>query len=407
MPPKRPPSNPTPLSLTRELLDVSVTERMQFLSCRRKWFLETIENLSTKAPGLAFDFGTGMHAGLEALYLGQGTGAKDPVEDAHAAIDKWYKVTDKKYVEQQQPMEVQDELFNLGKLGHVMLDNYLKYDETAKITLGEVLAVEGRGAKTGKELKFTNPEGYPPAATPIRHPSGRILVPIVNPLTREPVTREFNGKKVIAHLTARIDLLTRRATPKKGLWVVDHKTANKAPNTRGLEFDDQVTGYCYVVYRMLAKIPRGVVFNYLIKDQPKEPRVGKKGDLSYAQGQRTTPDMYREALKDHGMIKRGKIESEKHAQCLASLLAHGWDRFFQRHEPTRNEHQMHSYEERLFFEYLDMEEALENHELLYPNLSTWNCPGCAVAPICWAMEDGSDYQDIIDNQFVIGEDRKA
>lgn len=407
MPSASSPPKPTPLALTRELLDVSVTERGQFKTCRRRWFLETIENLTSKRPQLAFTFGTGMHAALEAYYLATGKGLKNPLAKAHMAFDDWYKEADAQLERDEQPMDVQNELFNMHKMGHIMLDNYQDFNTTAKVNLGDVLAVEGLDAKTHKAIKTTNPTGYPKEATVVLHPSGRLMVPIVNPLTREPLTRKFNGTDVTAYLTARIDLLAQRKTPKKGLWVVDHKTASKPWDPKWIEFDDQATGYCYVVWRLLAKVPRGVVFNVLIKDQPKEPRVGKKGDLSYAKDQRTTPDMYREALREHGLLKRGKITSEKHADCMASLLAHGWDRFFFRYETTRNEHQLMSFEERLFFEYMDMEEALENHELLYPNPDTYKCRGCAVGPICLAMEDGSDYQDIIDNQYVLGEDRKA
>lgn len=397
----------TPLALTRELLDVSVTERGQFRTCRRRWFLETVENLQPKRPQLALTFGTGLHTALEAYYLAIGKGLKSPLDRAHKAFDEWYAEADKKLEQDQQPMDVQDELFGMHKMGHVMLDNYVDFDSTCRVNLGDVQTVEGLDARTQKEVKPVNPPGYPPEATVIRHPSGRLMVPIVNPLTREPLTRKLNGQEMTAYLTARIDLTTKRKTPKLGLWVVDHKSASKPWTPKWIEFDDQATGYCYTVWRLTGKVPRGVIFNVCIKDQPKEPRVGKKGDLSYAKDQRTTPDMYREALREHGLLKRGKITSEKHAECMASLLAHGWDRFFFRYETTRNEHQLMAFEERLFFEYMDMEETLENHELLYPNPSTFICRGCAVAPICLAMEDGSDYQDIIDHQFELGEDRKA
>lgn len=397
--PKAEPTQPSPQQLTRELLDISVTEKIAFRTCRRRWWLETVENLVAKTPPIAFMFGEGMHSALEAHYLD---------EEPHDALSAWYKGADKKLERDQWPMEFQDELHQLHGLGHTMLDNYMTFESTSAIQVGRPIAVEGRDAKTGKELKFKQPPGYPPEACPVRHPSGRILTPVVNPLTREPLTRRFEGRDLPVYLTARIDLLTERRTPKKGLWVVDHKTAGKKPNFKALELDDQITGYCYVVYRMLGVIPRGAIYNVLIKQEPKEPRVGAKGKLSYAKDQLTTPDMYREALREHGLLTRGgKITSEEHAACLASLLAYGWDRFFCRAEITRNAHQIESFEERLFFEYLDMEEAFENHELLYPNPSTWNCNGCAMMPACLAMEDGSDYQSVIDTHYMLGEDRKA
>lgn len=403
----------SPQEATRELFDVSVTERVGFRSCRRRWWLETIENLAPRMPIWALEFGTGMHSALEVYYNTRS------IKKAHAALDKWYKKEEKRSSENElQGLpgadELLQELWELKKLGHVMLDNYVLYEKVAKIGLGKVLAVEGK-FKKGVKFKNKPPKGYPSDAKVELHPSGRLLVPIVDPESKKPFVQEigdtlkYMGGKV--YLTGKIDLLTERKTPKKGIWVIDHKTAAQAHQEDGLEFDDQVTGYCYVVWRWTGVIPRGVVYNDLIKQAPKEPRLIKEGkELSTAKDQLTTPDMYREALLEFGHMQKkgGEIFSEKHAECLDALLARGWDPFFRRFEPVRNEHQLLEFERRLAEEYWDMTETREYPQSkAYPNPMVINCRGCSMKRICLAMEDGSDAQGIIDVEYIVGRDRKA
>lgn len=388
----------TPLELTQQALDVSVTECNTFRTCRRRWHLTTIENLEPKIPTWAFEFGTGIHRALEAMAKGR------KPKTIHKTFENWYKEVAERIGDL--PAELQDELFDLRNLGHGMLDNYFKFDEVCPIELGTPMAVEGLVLPKFKDV--LQPEvpplgDYPPGARVTRHPSGRLLVPIVDPHTKNVLE---NG----AVLSARIDLLTERATPQKGLWVVDRKTATKAPNDKGLDFDDQLTGYCYTVWRWLGVIPRGAMYDVLIKQEPKAPRIVKKGtELSAAKDQLTTPDMYRAALKEFGLLLPGSgdVATEQHAACLEALLARGWDPFFRRFEALRSEYELFDFEQRLFDEYSDMENALMIEEKRYPNPSTFLCPNCPVGSICRAMMDGSDPDAIIEGQFQEAPDRKA
>src|SRR4051812_23729649 len=78
----------TPLELTRSVRDISVTERMAFRTCRRQWYLTTIENLEPRGTiNWNFEFGTGLHTGLEAFYRTVGDlDAGDPLDNAIAAF---------------------------------------------------------------------------------------------------------------------------------------------------------------------------------------------------------------------------------------------------------------------------------------------------------------------------------
>lgn len=394
----------SPQEATRALLDVSVTERGQFRSCRRRWYYQTIENLDRKgSPTWHFPFGTIVHAILERHYL-HGLG-DDPGETIFQMLEDWVNEMVDRYDPQGDEYE---ELLDLADLAEDMLNGYLDYERTAPVPLGDVLAVEGKWIDK-PVARGHGPTGYPPDARVHIGDNGRFMVPIVHPDTKKPLVRhDEDGNPCTPCLTARIDLLLDRATPKRGLWIGDHKTSASPPNDRGLDFDDQITGYCYTVWRWLGVAPRGVLFNYLVKQVPKEPRMTKSG-LSGAKDQLTTPDMYREALKREGLMSGGRITSARHAECLDALLARGWDPFFKRLEVTRNLKQLRNFERRLFEEYSDMQDALASrrHEKLYPNPSTFQCPSCPVREICQAHEDGSDVFAIIEGLFVPGEDRKA
>lgn len=393
-----------PIDLTRSLRDISVTERNAFKQCRRRWWLETIENLEPRGlQNWAFAFGTGIHAGLEAYYKNID---EDPLAAALLDFDKWCEETDLEIRQANLgPIEsgIRNELLEFKELGQQMLTNYSQFALLQDDFI--VCAVEGEWTEQGKKLleehSLTPP--YKPELHPILHESGRFLVPIIDTnsldfLVQDPV------------LSSRLDLIVYRNTPGlRGFWIKDHKTSGSSPSDRGVDMDDQVTGYCYTFWRHTGIIPRGVIFNYLIKQLPKEPRILQGGKLSTAKDQLTTAPLYRKALLECGLLtKDGKVTSTAHAECYSSLLAYGWSRFFKRFEVQRNEHELTMFEKRLISEYNDMLHVYDcPEERAYPHLSQYVCPGCPVMPICQAMEDGSDFQDVIDNRYQQAKDRKA
>jgi hypothetical protein len=400
-----------PLDLTRSARDISVTERGSFRSCRRRWRLEVIDNLTPKSPAWALEFGTGIHSALELYYeisAGWNRKAKrsrDPLSLVLGRFDAWYKEMDKQqglllgslYTD-----AAKDELWDMRNLGMTMLTNYAEYsNDLAEQDPWEVVAIEGRGAET---LGSSGPKGYPKSAMPFIS-EGRVLVPIVHPITKKPLTG-------VPYLSGRIDLIVKRVKRSGKLWVVDHKTTATAPSDRGIDFEDQITGYSYIVWRLTGVLVRGTIFNYLVKQAPKPPRliVPSKNNpmgLSTAKDQLCLARDYRTALIDGGLMSKGTVLSTKHAECYAALLATGWDPYFKRFEVQRNAHEIESFERRLFQEYEDMREVYGDEDRAYPNPSTWHCPSCPVAPICQAMEDGSDVEGIIESRYMQAPDRKS
>lgn len=402
----------TPLELTREVRDISVTERNAFKTCRRRWLLETIENLELRGGfPWAFRFGTGIHTGLEAYYKAKGhlfDWGADPKEEMLIAFNMWVEETTKEIAglglgSLEQP--VLDELAEYKDLGEIMLWNYHEFAEITDDFV--VCCVEGQWTEEGlKLLKDTRPP-YTEQLHPKLHESGRFLVPIIDPDTGQWLDGE-------PYLSARLDLVIySRKSGIRGFWVYDHKTAAQAPTDRGLEFDDQVTGYGYTFWRHTGIYPRGTVFNELIKKAPAPVRFVQKtkknpSGISTAKDQLTLPILYKQELVEHGLVENKRIISEDHLKCYESLRVHGWDRFFKRMESPRNEHEYKMFELRLPEEYKDMVAVKQDPaRKAYPHLSQYNCPGCGVAPICQAIEDGSDYEFVIENRFQQAEDRKA
>jgi hypothetical protein len=404
----------TPLERTQQVLDISATERATFKLCRRKWELEVLNNLTPKTPPtFTYEFGTGIHRALEVyyshvsnipVYADQEKAYARPLKGALSEWDTWYAETETaldsdKTLDSTTRELVGDNLVALGDLGETMLKNYDLF--SAQEDDFTVHAIEGLIMPAGKSWLKKHLEDREfvskVAANGVTYyaPARRLLIPIIDPRTNTPM----NGPV----LSVRIDLLVHRVDPgMKGLWVYDHKTTDRQPSDRGLDFDDQVTAYCYAVYRWLGIIPRGFCVNYLLKQEPKEPRILSKGELSTAKDQLTTAEQYEEV-----MVKQGLQKSPKHIECLEALQSHGWDRFFVRHYVGRNKYELQNFERRLFEEWQDMLDCAEGGLELYPNMSKMHCPQCRVAPICQAIEDGSDWQAVMDTRYMQQPDRKA
>jgi len=417
----------TPLELTQAVLDVSVTERGTYNKCPRQWELQVLENLQPAVPPkFDLEFGAGIHKALETYYIGisnlpslPDTKAQraSPLKGALAAWDQWYTEVEVRLERAQAPAETLDQWLELGDFGEEILRGYGTYARQEDNFT--VHAVEGLQTGAGKswlnkhyqEREFISElaqNGVHLASdlTGRNYSQGRrFLVPILDPKTQKPLKRN-------PMLSARIDLLTHRIDPgMKGLWIYDHKTTSGSPSDRNLDFDDQVTAYCYVVWRWLGMVPRGVCFNYLVKQVPKDPRILKGNKLSYAKNQLTRPDWYRAELRERGlMLKDGTIEDDHYLEAYEALLSRGWDPFFKRHYVTRNKHELLAFEERLADEYWDMYDSYMGDKMIRPHFSPpyapW-CTYCNVAPICQAIEDGSDVEGIIESRYEDGGDRKA
>lgn len=311
----------------------------------------------------ALIFGECIHFGLQGYYTKNRRKVKDALtwfNDAWARED---------YLLQQKygalySLGIEEEWCNWRETGRTMLTYYDMYDKQSEFQWDKVLYVANV-----EERIFAD----------ILDPSGDHLEGL--PL-----------------LSGRPDLVVER---KDGIWVVDHKTAASAYDARALDIDDQLTGLCYLWYRNEGVVVRGALYNALIKSPPSPPRLLKDGSLSKAKDQRTTYDLYIQALKDNGF----KRTDPDYREILNFLREKGWRQFFLRDVVHRNIEELMSFENRLYNEYLDMSVAAQDEEKAYPNPSQFNCPGCGVLPICQAMEEQGRVDWLRETSYVVEEPR--
>jgi hypothetical protein len=320
---------------------VAVTDLVYFSDCRRQWWLG--RKYSPKRPQYHFWVGELVHKGMETYHK---SGFK--VDPALASMQRFIKKSledlSRKFPEtwQQEYPEMQD----LGDLGLGIMQNYSVYDEGDKLD-GKIISVEER-----------------------------VQVPLPEGIT----------------LSGKIDLLIER---KDGLWVVDHKTAGSAYSLKGLDVDEQLTGYAYIVYKTRGVIPTGLMYNTLIKELPSEPKVLKSGKLSMDMSQKTVYDLYLSKIQEMD------FDPEEYEGILSVLKAVGWSKFFTRDGSTRNLKELENFEVRAVRKAQDILAILEDPEKnAYPSPSTFKCQSCVFLGLCKAMEDGGDAQAIIDAHFM-------
>lgn len=347
-----------------ERFSTTVTERGSFRNCRRQWYLEVQERLAHKnRVAWALIFGECIHAALEVYYKKN----ERSLTKALNAFKRTWRTFDTELEEQYGGLYksgIEEEWEMYKDKGIRMLTYYKQYDDQAEFDFDQVIAV---------------------------NIEARAFVDILDPYTEE----RLPGLPL---LSGRIDLVVER---KDGIWIWDHKTAASAYTARALDIDDQLTGYCYIYWRLTGDMPRGAIYNALIKEPPGPPKILQSGTLSKDKSQRTTYNLYMEAITENGH------DESEYEEILEYLKEKKWSQFFMREGVTMNEEQLLSFEQRLYHEYLDMDKCIEHPEWAYPNPSQRTCPMCGVLPICQAMEERGDPQYIKDNMFNVEEVRAA
>lgn len=321
-------------------MKISVSDLQYFSDCRRQWMLS--KSWMTKKPDSKLWLGSIVHEFLQVYYQShQYEFARD---QGINAIKKSFTKLRERFSESWAFIE--DEMTSLAETAVGIFDNYVVYDFETPID-GEVFAVESF-------LSYNlNPE----------------------------VT-----------LTGKIDLIMRQDS---GLWVVDHKTSADAPNLMGLDVDDQLTAYAYLVWKKYAVVPDAVMYNVLIKRLPKEPVVLKAGGLSKAKDQDTIYPLYVEKIVELG------LDPTEYSEILEILQNKGWSKFFVREGSTRNLKELEAFQSRSLAKAEDIRRIITKPEVYaYPSPSTYRCGYCPFLQVCKSMDDGGDYQAILQSQFI-------
>jgi hypothetical protein len=188
----------------------------------------------------------------------------------------------------------------------------------------------------------------------------------------------------------RIDLLVEDKDGR--YWIVDHKTAAQFGNNDWLDLDEQGGSYCWALSTMLNIPIAGVIYNKLLKAYPEPPAELKRpqGGRNYSvnKQQRTTYDVYLKCLKENNEPIAPYME------YLEYLKGEG-NPFFQRVPVRRTQTEQKNLQHQIGLEAIDM----LNDPVIYPNAGMFNCMGCWFKTPCLAMNDGSDYQYILNSLY--------
>jgi hypothetical protein len=252
-------------------------------------------------------------------------------------------------------MGIGDESSQYLDLGRAMLSNYARFDN-AEHLFDEVLAV---------------------------NVEERSFVDILDPRRRKMKDRPL--------LTGKLDLVV---TIDDDIWIMDHKTASSKPSHGALDVDPQITAYCYVWWRITGDLPRGALYNVLMKRTPKAPALLANGKLSVDKRWNGTYGHYMDAIKEYD------LDPGDYAEMLDTLRKRGWNDFFIRDGMTRTKAELLSYERRLYRDYLEAKRVLKRpDDLAVANPSQRLCATCGVRALCLGYEQMLDVDYLKETMF--------
>lgn len=336
-------------------LVVHTSDRILFKRCRRKWdFASSLRQHLEPDPPTdvpALWLGTGIHFALEDYHGYNRFG--DPVE-ALVAYREAFR-------EDELP-EGADELIALG-IG--MLENYREW--LAQRNEFETLWLEGvPQVEVQFQLELT------------------VLSEYATKLYGEPVTVLYQG----AFDRVVVDAFGR-------LWVVDYKTV-KNIDTNKLATDPQISAYAWAAEQWYQRPVEGVVYLQMVKDVPQPPEVLLNGSLSVNKNQKTTHALYRRALLERYPDGRFPPKYIDFLNYLAEQETPEGNRFIRWDFVRRNTAAKLSTYNHILNEGREM---IDPNISIYPNPTrdcAWDCP---FRTVCVAMDEGSDWRYLVENDF--------
>jgi hypothetical protein len=155
------------------------------------------------------------------------------------------------------------------------------------------------------------------------------------------------------------------------LFLLEHKTAASIDNKyiSKLDLDDQVNNYIWGATQAGYPV-KGVIYNVLAKWVPHAPALLKSGKLSTDKRQKTTPELYRQA------IAANKLNVDDYADMLEHLDAQE-DKTFLRLKVYRNDAEIDRIGRELYLTARDMAKPS-----IYRNPGACERYGCVVRSVC-------------------------
>jgi hypothetical protein len=346
-------------------IEVHTTDRILFRRCRRKWnwaspireHLVPIGEINS-----ALWFGTGIHFALEDFH---GRKRFSYPSDAFTAYINAHK-------ENELPIDASE----LHYLATEMLDYYANF-------WVDVYFSAYRTATLYDIAQLGNGHLHPQVAKQF---SNQMMdMPLTEVEFRIPLTND-------ADYVGKFDRIV--IDPYNRLWVVDFKTANRIDTTK-LENDPQASAYAWSAEEFFKVEFEGVIWVQLAKDVPKGPKLLVNGEFSQNKQAKTTYRLYRQSLmEEFGHIPKHYMD---HLNYLAAKETENGDAFIRYDLLRRNYNWKQSEMVKIFQEVYEMR---NENMFLYPNPTRDCIWDCAFRSACIALDDGSDYQFILENDFM-------
>lgn len=212
------------------------------------------------------------------------------------------------------------------------------------------------------------------------------------------------GKKIEVHLRGKRDVIVYypdRKDPRLQFGIMDHKTASAVDEDYfvKLENDPQCTTYIVAsiyeaeTYDYPWTDIRDVLYNVMKKGYPKPPSITTRGFPSLdRQKETTTAQMFADTVKEIGLTDW--FHNDLKAQGYYEWLIEAGDKvFIQREHATRSPNEIKVARR-------ELEEIAR--DMLDPNLKLYKhasgslyCTSCQFRVPCLAMDDGSDWQEML------------
>lgn len=335
-------------------MKISISDINQYQRCKRAWDIQSGNRQSLKhktTPIMAFVIGSAVHHAIDAQAMGD-----DPLEafeeyvaDERASQRSFYeeKVGTTPWASEMTKFE---ESVNLArKLTKQYFDHY-----------GYENPLEDQGLKyIATEVPFS--------------------IPLKNLLN--------------VYFVGTFDAIATDIETESKFFLVENKTAGRKPNIDVVQGGNQFVGYNWA-FRELTGIPAaGTLYNCIMKNEIKSPRVLQSGKLSTDKSARVTLKTFVEAMN------YGNHEPTQYLDYLEFLEGRersGDDRFFLRNKFHYTHYQLDEWYNEVL--------RIVSQEMIaepYPSPSYSMCDGCLVKDICDAMKYGDDVQTIVDDRYEV------
>ena len=383
-----------------DIIPIHASDVSSFLRCRRywNWSSPARSNLRTRADVSGVNpnlwFGTGIHYALEHYY--HPMLRRDPEEsfttwfsyqwNGGIVSEEWleqtydnnpHKQADGLYqirgLQDILPQPDEEEYFNLRELGIAMMRYYKQFAEDKDDF--EIIATEST---------YSVPLGFESVDTREDSPN--------------------YGKKSEVHARGKRDTIIYWPQFDR-FGIRDHKTAAVVNEDyfSKLDSDPQVSNYIWASREEARHYDKpwltidSCLYEAIRKVAPSPPSMLQNGTPSLSRTtESTTAKQFSDFIEEHNL--QVWYEANEKAQNYYNwLVTEGDDNFIQRKMTYRSS----TYLDNVGSQLAEIAQEMLSPDLkLYPRYtSDWNCTKCAFRAPCLTMQDGADYQFILDNNY--------